>query len=108
MTYEVCIWHCLKNEFFLLISLFLLLLIGVSTGQSGLGLCPNRNRPASIGWTAERPTADRKRPRVESDRTPVDNGRVGRPRTDLQSPDFRRIEAENQPIKPRFERKSRI
>ena len=44
-------------------------ILGVSTGQSELGLCPTCNRPAYIGRTVERPAADCKRPWVESDRS---------------------------------------
>lgn len=67
--------------------------LGVSTSQSGsgLGLCPIRNWPAYIGWTTEWPAADCRQPWVELDRTPVDNGRVSWPCTELQSPNFRLI-----------------
>ena len=72
--------------------------VGVSTGRSGSGLCPTRNRPAHIGWDVERPVADRRQPRVESDRDPVHNDRVGRSRSEFYPPDLHRIFAGNRQI----------
>ena len=70
----------------------------MSTGRSGSGLCPTQNRPAHIGWDVERPAADRRQTRVESDRDPVHNGRVGRSRSEFYPPDLRRIFAGNRQI----------
>ena len=70
----------------------------MSTGRSGSGLCPTRNRPAHIGWDVERPAADRRQPRVDSDRDPVHNGRVGRSRSEFYPPDLRRIIVGNRQI----------
>ena len=39
----------------------------MSTGWSGSGLCPTRNRPDDIGFLARKPAADRKHQRVRSD-----------------------------------------
>ena len=33
--------------------------VGLSTGRSGSGLCPTRNRPDQIGWPEIQPAADR-------------------------------------------------
>ena len=33
--------------------------LGLSTGRSGSGLCPTRNRPDQIGWPEIQPAADR-------------------------------------------------
>ena len=62
----------------------------MSTGRSESGLCPTRNRPAHIGWEVKRSAVDRRKSRVESDRAPVDNGRVGRSRSEFQPPNLRR------------------
>ena len=50
--------------------------LGLSTGRSGLGLCPTRNQLNQIGWRSSRPTTDREKPRVESDRARVGSGRL--------------------------------
>ena len=60
-----------------LFNLFLLLFMSLIALFDSL--CPTCNRLAYIGWLIERPAADRRRPRVESNRSPVDDGRVGRP-----------------------------
>ena len=94
-----CHWHAFKA----VINAYVLIM---STGWAGSGLCPTRNRPAYVGWTAERPVADRRRLRVESNWTPSNNGRIDRVYAELQSPEFRQIEVQKHHIKPRFERKS--
>ena len=70
----------------------------MSTGRSESGLCPTRNRPAHIGWEVKRSAVDRRKSRVESDRAPVDNGRVDRSRSEFQPLDLCRIFAENRQI----------
>ena len=69
--------------------------LGVSTGRSESGLFLTQNWPAHIGWEVERPATDRWQSRVELDRAPVDNGRVGRSRSEFQPLDLRRIFAGN-------------
>jgi len=71
---------------------FFVLFMGPAVrGVHGSGLCPTRNRPAHIRWKVEQPTANRRQPRVESDRSPVDNGRVSRSQSEFQPLDLRRI-----------------
>ena len=69
-------------------------LLGVSMGWSGSGLCQTRNRPAHIGWKAEQSVADCRQPQVKSNRSPMDNDRVGRSQSEFQPPDLRWIFAE--------------
>ena len=65
----VAIWNfCSKNPLWKL---------GVSTGRSGSGLCPTRNRPDDIGFPARKPAADRKHQRVRSDWSCLISGRIG-------------------------------
>ena len=39
-------------------------ILGVSTGRSGSGLCPTRDRPAGLGWRTFWPAADRRESRI--------------------------------------------
>ena len=52
------------------------LLLGLSTGRSGSGLCPTRNRPDQIGWANFQPAADRRRSRFGRVRRSTSGGRV--------------------------------
>ena len=104
----MCVWITFFCQLILLFNLFLLLfmaplhfwyylwvpLLGVSMGWSGSGLCQTRNRPAHIGWKAEQSVADCRQPQVKSNRSPMDNDRVGRSQSEFQPPDLRWIFAE--------------
>ena len=92
------LWYAMKKLMHVMQSWFWAHGLGVSTGWSGSGLCPTWNRPAHIGWEVERPAADRRQPRVESDRAPVDNGWVGRSQSEFQPPDLRWIFVGNRQI----------
>ena len=49
----------------------------MSTGRSGPGLCPTRNRLDNIGFLARKPTVDHKNQWVKSDRSCLIGGRIG-------------------------------
>ena len=52
--------------------------IGLSTGRSGSGLCPTRNRPDGIGSWKISTAADRRSKRIGPGQTSTGGGRVGR------------------------------
>ena len=58
--------------------------LGLSTGWSGLGLCPTRDRPDQIEWRNSRLATDHEKPLVESDRV------AGRRRSALISNEIQR------------------
>ena len=58
--------------------------LGRSTGRSGLGLCPTRDRPDQIEWRNSRLATDHEKPLVESDRV------AGRRRSALISNEIQR------------------
>ena len=52
----------------------------MSTGRSGSGLCPTRNRPDHIGFPVSKPAAKCKNQRVRLDQSCLISGRIGRSR----------------------------
>ena len=54
--------------------------LGVSTGQSGLGLCPTRNQPDDIEFPTRKLATNCKNQRVMSDQICLITSRIGRSR----------------------------